>query len=42
MHDNKSERGGRQNIDEMIMVKLRVLQQWHGLSDQEHEEQAKN
>ncbi len=40
MYDNKSKRGGRPNIDEEVMVKLRVLQQWHWLSDQEHEEQA--
>jgi IS5 family transposase len=39
MYDNRSERGGRPNIDEVIMVKLLVLQQWHGLSDPELEKQ---
>ena len=28
------------NPDEMLMVKLLVLQQWHGLSDPELEKQA--
>jgi len=37
MCDNKSERGSGPNIDEVVMFKLRMLQQWHGLSDQEHE-----
>lgn len=40
LYDNKSERGGRPNIDEVVMVKLLVLQQWHGLSDQELEKQV--
>jgi IS5 family transposase len=40
MFDNRSERGGRPNIDEVVMVKLLVLQQWHGLSDPELEKQA--
>jgi IS5 family transposase len=40
MYDNKSERGGRPNIDEVVMVKLLVLQQWHGLSDPELEKQV--
>jgi hypothetical protein len=31
MYDNRSERGGRPNIDEVVMVKLLVLQQWYGL-----------
>ena len=39
MYDNKSDRGGRPNIDEVVMVKLLVLQQWHGLSDPELEKQ---
>ncbi len=33
MYDNRSERGGMPNIDEVEMIKLLVLQQWHGLSD---------
>ena len=40
MYDNKSERGGRPHIDEVVMVKLLVLQQWHGLSDPELEKQV--
>ena len=40
MYDNKSARGGRPNIDEVVMVKLLVLQQWHGLSDPELEKQV--
>ena len=31
MYDNRSERGGRPNIDEVVMVKLLVIQQWYGL-----------
>ncbi len=40
MYDNRSERGGRPNSDEVVMVKLLVLQQWYGLSDPELERQA--
>ena len=40
MYENKSERGGRPNNDEVLMVKLLVLQQWHGLSDPELEKQV--
>ncbi len=40
MYENRSERGGRPNIDEVLMVKLLVLQQWHGLSDPELEKQV--
>jgi len=40
LYENKSERGGRPNIDEVVMVKLLVLQQWHGLSDPELEKQV--
>ena len=40
MFDNRSERGGRPNIDKVVMIKLLVLQQWHGLSDPELEKQA--
>ncbi|MGC9445442.1 MAG: IS5 family transposase [Candidatus Methanospirareceae archaeon] len=40
LYDNKSERGGRPNIDEVLMIKLLVLQQWHGLSDPELEKQV--
>jgi IS5 family transposase len=40
MYENKSERGGRPNLDEVLMVKMLVLQQWHGLSDPELEKQV--
>jgi len=40
LYDNASERGGRPNIDEVMMVKMLVLQQWHGLSDPELERQV--
>jgi len=33
IYDNKTPRGGRPNVDEVVMVKLLVLQQWYGLSD---------
>jgi IS5 family transposase len=37
---NDTEKGGRPNIDEVIMVKLLVVQQWYGLSDEETEREA--
>jgi len=40
IYDNRSERGGRPNVDEVVMIKLLVLQQWHGLSDPELERQV--
>jgi IS5 family transposase len=40
MFDNRSERGGRPNIDDVVMVKLFVLQQWHGLSDPDRTREA--
>ena len=40
MYDNKSKKGGRPNIDEVLMIKLLVLQEWHGLSDPELERQV--
>ncbi len=40
MYDNRSERGGMPNIDEVEMIKLLVLQQWHGLSNPEFDKQA--
>ena len=33
MFDNRSEKGGRPNIDEVVMIKMLVIQQWYGLSD---------
>ncbi len=39
MYDNKTEKGGRPNIDEVMMIKVLVLQEWHGLSDPELERQ---
>jgi IS5 family transposase len=38
-HDNDVE-GGRPHIDEILMVKVLVLQGWYGLSDYEAERQA--
>jgi len=32
-YQNLTERGGRPNIDSVMMLKLLVLQQWYGLSD---------
>jgi IS5 family transposase len=40
MFDNRSEKGGRPNIDEVVMIKALVIQQWYGLSDPELERQA--
>lgn len=40
MYNNNSPRGGRPNVDEVVMVKLLVLQQWYGLSDPELERQV--
>ena len=40
MYRNKTPRGGRPNVDEGVMVKLLVLQQWYGLSDPELERQV--
>ncbi len=40
LYDNKSEKGGRPNIDEVVMIKLLVLQAWYGLSDPELERQV--
>ena len=40
LYDNKSPKGGRPNVDPVMMVKLLVLQQWYGLSDPELERQA--
>jgi IS5 family transposase len=42
MYRNDTQRGGRPNTDEVMMVKLLVLQQWYGLSDMELEKQALN
>ncbi|GAB6055646.1 hypothetical protein JCM15415_09620 [Methanobacterium movens] len=39
MHDYQSERGGRPNNDEIVMIKMLVLQSWYGLSDPELERQ---
>jgi len=40
MFINNSERGGRPNVDEVVMVKMLALQEWYGLSDEEVEHQA--
>ena len=40
LYTNDTPRGGRPNADEVVMVKLLVLQQWIGLSDEELEREA--
>ena len=40
LYTNKTPRGGRPNIDPVVMMKLLVLQSWYGLSDLELERQA--
>jgi len=40
MYHNKTRRGGRPNVDPVVMVKLLVLQSWYGLSDPELERQV--
>ena len=40
MYSNKTPRGGRPNMDPVLMVKLLVLQAWYGLSDPELERQV--
>jgi len=42
LYDNKGSKGGRPNLDEVLMVKLLVLQSWYGLSDPELERQVDN
>jgi len=39
MYNNKTEKGGHPNKDEVMMIKILVLQEWHGLSDPELERQ---
>ena len=33
MYDNKTEKGGRPDIEEIVMIKILILQVEHGLSD---------
>jgi len=40
MYTNDTERGGRPNMNPVLMVKLLVLQAWYGLSDPELERQV--
>ena len=40
LYINGTEKGGRPNIDEVVMVKLLVLQQWNGLSNPEIQRQV--
>lgn len=40
LYQNDTEKGGRPNNDEVVMVKMLVLQSWYGLSDEEAERQA--
>ena len=39
MYDNHTELGGMPNNDEIVMMKMLVLQSWYGLSDPELERQ---
>jgi IS5 family transposase len=40
LYRNDTEQVGRPNVDEVLMVKLLVAQQWIGLSDEEAEREA--
>jgi len=40
IYKNKTSRGGRPNIDPVIMVKMLALQHWYGLSDPDLERQV--
>jgi len=40
LYHNKTPRGGRPNVDPVMMVKMLVLQSWYGLSDPELERQV--
>jgi IS5 family transposase len=43
IYDNRTKKGGHPNYDEVLMIKILVLQQWYSLSDQRMElEVAKN
>ena len=37
LYNNRTDRGGHPNIDEIIMLKVLVLQNWYNFSDQEME-----
>ena len=37
LYTNKKEKGDHPNFDEILMIKILVLQQWYGLSDPEPE-----
>jgi hypothetical protein len=37
LYNNKPEKGGHPNIDAIPTIKILVLQQWYGLSDQRME-----
>lgn len=40
LYDNRSDKGGRPNMDEILMVKMLILQGLYGLPDQELERQV--
>ena len=42
LYNNKTEKGGHPNIDVVVMIKILVLQQWYGLSDQRMERELAN
>jgi IS5 family transposase len=37
LYKNRTEKGGRPNLDELVMLRALVLQNWYGLSDPELE-----
>ena len=37
LYNNRTEKGGRPNIDEITMLRVLVLQNWYNSSDQEME-----
>ena len=43
IYDNRTEKGGHPNYNEVLMIEILVLQHWYSLSDQKMElEMAKN
>ena len=40
LYDNRTPKGSRPNVDEVVMMKMLVLQAWYGLSDPELERRA--
>jgi IS5 family transposase len=40
IYNNQSEKGGKPNTDEIIMLKMLIIQAWYGLSDPELENKS--